>query len=152
MIVIARRKPACRLGRKIRSASHRRCPERGDSTRISRDVENASQAPSLRTGRTSRGSFVKAGFEVISRNRFDRKGGDIDRTFQYSLTVPSMDAVFMATGDHLFQVLPVLFLLLERPAAAPGDPGCSQRNKLLTACPLLNAQPTPMIRFHVRSD
>src|SRR4051794_6877978 len=28
----------------------------------------------------------------------------------------------MATGDYLFQVLPVLFLILKRPAAAPGDP------------------------------
>lgn len=36
------------------------------------------------------GLFIKAGFEVISRNRFDRKGGDIDRTFQYALTVPSL--------------------------------------------------------------
>jgi hypothetical protein len=36
------------------------------------------------------GLFVKGGFEVTSRNRFDRKGGDIDRTFQYALTVPSL--------------------------------------------------------------
>src|SRR5690348_5088720 len=28
----------------------------------------------------------------------------------------------MATGDYLFQVLSVLFLILKRPAAAPGDP------------------------------
>src|ERR1039458_6541865 len=27
----------------------------------------------------------------------------------------------MATGDYLFQVLPVLGLVLQRPAAAPGD-------------------------------
>src|SRR5271169_6155507 len=28
----------------------------------------------------------------------------------------------MATGDYLFQVLPVRFLIFKRPAAAPGDP------------------------------
>src|ERR1700757_3474085 len=28
----------------------------------------------------------------------------------------------MATGDYLFQVLSVLFLILKRPAVAPGDP------------------------------
>src|SRR6266851_9337421 len=33
-----------------------------------------------------------------------------------------MNAVLMATGDCLFQVLPVLVLVLKRPAAAPGDP------------------------------
>src|ERR1035441_3368955 len=33
-----------------------------------------------------------------------------------------MDAVRMAAGDYLFQVRPVLFLVLKRPAAAPGDP------------------------------
>src|SRR5713226_2696993 len=33
-----------------------------------------------------------------------------------------MDAVLMATGDCLFQLLPVLVLVLKRPAAAPGDP------------------------------
>src|SRR5271168_2444795 len=33
-----------------------------------------------------------------------------------------MDAVLMAAGDYLFQVLPVLVLVLKRPATAPGDP------------------------------
>src|SRR5438132_8307972 len=33
-----------------------------------------------------------------------------------------MDAVLMAKGDCRFQVLPVLLLVLKRPAAAPGDP------------------------------
>src|SRR5580704_13730644 len=33
-----------------------------------------------------------------------------------------MNAVLMAAGDYLFQVLPVLVLALKRPAAAPGDP------------------------------
>src|SRR5215469_10814230 len=33
-----------------------------------------------------------------------------------------MDAVLMAAGDHLSQVLPVLLLVFERPATAPGDP------------------------------
>ena len=33
-----------------------------------------------------------------------------------------VDAVLMASGDYLFQVLPVLVLVLKRPAAAPGDP------------------------------
>src|SRR6266436_2079356 len=33
-----------------------------------------------------------------------------------------LDAVLMAASDYLFQVLPVLVLVLKRPAAAPGDP------------------------------
>src|SRR5882762_3593121 len=33
-----------------------------------------------------------------------------------------MDAVLMAAGDYLFQILPVLVLVLKRPAAAPSDP------------------------------
>src|SRR5215469_5914356 len=33
-----------------------------------------------------------------------------------------VDAVLMATGDDLFQILPVLVLVLDRPAAAPCDP------------------------------
>src|SRR5712671_6503644 len=33
-----------------------------------------------------------------------------------------MDAILMAAGDYLFQVLPVLVLVLKRPAIAPGDP------------------------------
>src|SRR5882672_10217026 len=33
-----------------------------------------------------------------------------------------MDAVLMAACDYLFQVLPVLVLVLKRPAAAPSDP------------------------------
>src|SRR5882672_2802213 len=33
-----------------------------------------------------------------------------------------MDAVLMAAGDYLFQVLPVLVFVLKRPAVAPGDP------------------------------
>src|SRR6266404_1702521 len=33
-----------------------------------------------------------------------------------------MDAVLMAEGNYLFQVLPVLVLVLKRPAAAPGNP------------------------------
>ena len=33
-----------------------------------------------------------------------------------------MDAVLMASGDYLFQVLPVFVFVLKGPAAAPGDP------------------------------